>query len=38
LFSTIEHHIAPWHSTCAGAKLLAGIINPPAANKHGTER
>jgi poly[(R)-3-hydroxyalkanoate] polymerase subunit PhaC len=46
--STIEDHIAPWHSTYAGAKLftgpmrfvlggsghIAGIINPPAANKY----
>ncbi len=46
--STVEDHIAPWKSTYAGAKLLAGparfvlagsghiagIINPPAANKY----
>jgi polyhydroxyalkanoate synthase len=46
--STIEDHIAPWKSTYAGARLLAGpvrfvlggsghiagIINPPAANKY----
>jgi len=46
--STVEDHIAPWRSTYAGARLLAGpvrfvlggsghiagIINPPAANKY----
>jgi polyhydroxyalkanoate synthase len=46
--STVEDHIAPWHSTYAGAKLfsgpvrfvlggsghIAGIVNPPAANKY----
>jgi polyhydroxyalkanoate synthase len=46
--STVEDHIAPWKSTFAGAKLMAGpvrfvlggsghiagIINPPAANKY----
>jgi len=46
--STLEDHIAPWHSTYAGAKLfpgpvrfvlggsghIAGIVNPPAANKY----
>jgi polyhydroxyalkanoate synthase len=47
--STVEDHIAPWHSTYAGAKIfsspvrfvlggsghIAGIVNPPAANKYG---
>ena len=47
--STLEDHIAPWHSTYAGAKHfpgpvrfvlggsghIAGIVNPPAANKYG---
>ena len=45
--STIEDHIAPWAATYSGAKLLkgkfvlggsghiAGIVNPPAANKYG---
>ena len=46
--STVEDHIAPWHSTYRGAKRLggpvrfvlggsghiAGIVNPPAANKY----
>ncbi len=46
--STLEDHIAPWHSTYRGAKLfpgpvrfvlggsghIAGIVNPPAANKY----
>ena len=45
--STVEDHIAPWATTYTGAKLLkgkfvlggsghiAGIVNPPAANKYG---
>jgi poly[(R)-3-hydroxyalkanoate] polymerase subunit PhaC len=47
--STREDHIAPWHTTYAGARLLsgpvrfvlgasghvAGVINPPSANKYG---
>lgn len=45
--STVEDHIAPWAGTYTGAKLLkgkfvlggsghiAGIVNPPAANKYG---
>ncbi|MBI3525421.1 MAG: class I poly(R)-hydroxyalkanoic acid synthase [Betaproteobacteria bacterium] len=47
--STIEDHIAPWHSTYLGATRLggpvryvlggsghiAGIVNPPSANKYG---
>ena len=46
--STLEDHIAPWHSTYAGAKHfsgavrfvlggsghIAGIVNPPGANKY----
>ncbi len=45
--STVEDHIAPWATTYTGAKLLkgkfvlggsghiAGIVNPPVANKYG---
>ena len=47
--SAREDHIAPWHSTYAGAQLfsgpvrfvlgasghVAGVINPPSANKYG---
>lgn len=47
--STIDDHIAPWRSTYAGARVLAGpvrfvlggsghiagIVNPPVANKYG---
>jgi polyhydroxyalkanoate synthase len=47
--STRDDHIAPWHTTYAGTKLVsgpvrfvlgasghvAGVINPPSANKYG---
>lgn len=49
LLSTRKDHIAPWHTTYAGTRLVsgpvrlvlgasghvAGVINPPAANKYG---